>query len=284
MLLNPYRFTRAYSGLDIADYSGDVPALVFSTRRINSSYSGPLLRIRRSSDNAELDFGSGLAMGEYVDWSAVDTWLSGSTAFVAIWYDQSGNGFDLEQSTAGKQPVISTASTVSVTRSVLFDGVNDVMQVDLALHGSDVLADTNTTAYGVIQAVDTGFSTWVSVSATTGSGGGTTYFRANRYGANFRVSWGSTQATTTSTAANALEHIFINFNGSTISTILDDGVASASAAESGSGGNDVFNMGADAASHIWEGHTLEFIWFKTDQSASNKADIIAEQNSTYTIF
>ena len=87
-LINSYVYS--FSGFDLANFSSDSPVLALSTRRINSGYTGPLIRLRRSSDNTEQDFGSGLGMGETVDYSAIDTFLGSDTAHVVKWYDQSG--------------------------------------------------------------------------------------------------------------------------------------------------------------------------------------------------
>ena len=80
-LINSYVY-QSFSGLDLANFSSDSPVLALSTRRINSGYTGPLIRLRRSSDNTEQDFGSGLGMGETVDYSAIDTFVHTGTAHV----------------------------------------------------------------------------------------------------------------------------------------------------------------------------------------------------------
>lgn len=70
-------------------------------RRTLTSYTGPLVRIRRSSDNAEQDFGS-LANGD-LDNAAITTFLGGSSPFVVTVYDQAGSN-NPTQPTAGNQP------------------------------------------------------------------------------------------------------------------------------------------------------------------------------------
>lgn len=79
----------------------------FSLRKLRSGYTGKALRIRRSGDNAEFDFG----------FNGVDFDKAGAEAFcvagggskngyVVKWYDQSGNSYDGSQSTAANQPQI----------------------------------------------------------------------------------------------------------------------------------------------------------------------------------
>ncbi len=80
-------------GYPLDSYSG--LRAVFSIRRLLTSYTGDLIRLRRSSDDAESDFGFD-ANGD-LDAAAITTWLGGASGFVVTWYDQSGNGYDASQ-------------------------------------------------------------------------------------------------------------------------------------------------------------------------------------------
>ena len=73
----------------------------FSGRTIIQGYTGPLIRLRRVSDDAESDFSAG-SDGE-LDLVAIAAWAGGD-AFLTTWYDQSGNGLDIFQVTDGAQP------------------------------------------------------------------------------------------------------------------------------------------------------------------------------------
>lgn len=73
-----------------------------SLRKVRSAYAGQAVRLRRSSDDAESDFGFDSA-GD-LDVAAVETWLGVATAYVKTWYDQSGNARDFTQATAARQP------------------------------------------------------------------------------------------------------------------------------------------------------------------------------------
>lgn len=65
--------------------------IAFGVRRLNSAYSGPLIRIKRLSDGTESDIN---ASGEGLDEASINSFCSGTTCYVAKAYDQSGNGFD----------------------------------------------------------------------------------------------------------------------------------------------------------------------------------------------
>jgi hypothetical protein len=95
-----------FTGL-LDDYPGAEAA--YSLRRLDSGYSGDAVRVRRASDNTEQDIGFD-ANGD-LDTSALATFCSGTNGFVKVWYDQSGNGNDAEQTTTASQPKIYDSST-----------------------------------------------------------------------------------------------------------------------------------------------------------------------------
>lgn len=86
------------------------PLVAFSVRKVVSAYGGNCLRVRRSNDNAEQDIGfdsSGI-----LDESALTTFVGANSAYVVKWYDQSGNGYNVSNATATKQPRIVNAGTI----------------------------------------------------------------------------------------------------------------------------------------------------------------------------
>jgi hypothetical protein len=97
-LINPY----------ILQASGDfvfnsVNDLAFSVRKVNDSYSGSCMRVRRSTDNAEQDIG--FISGD-LDTTAISTFCGANIGYIVKWYDQSGNSNDKINTTAANQPVI----------------------------------------------------------------------------------------------------------------------------------------------------------------------------------
>ena len=89
----------------------DYPALAgFSVRLIRFGYSGNCLKVRRSSDNSELDIG--FDSNGNLDISAIETHCGSSDGFVSVWYDQSGNGNNVTQTVTSLQPKIYDGSAV----------------------------------------------------------------------------------------------------------------------------------------------------------------------------
>lgn len=103
------------------DGRSDVAA-AFSGRRLRTQYRGALMRVRRSSDNLEADFGVGQAG---VDWDALSGFIGGGSGYVSKWYDQSGNGHDLLQASASAQPQIGLLT--NGLPGMTFDGLNDML-------------------------------------------------------------------------------------------------------------------------------------------------------------
>ncbi|WP_062058020.1 arabinofuranosidase catalytic domain-containing protein [Aquimarina longa] len=103
-------------------------SFALSFRVLESDYNGPLVRLRRSSDNAEQDFG--WSDNDIVDVAAIDTWRSGSDVFVVIWYDQSGLGRNAIQNTNSFQPRFIT----DLTRPYFFgDGIDDRLDINTSI-------------------------------------------------------------------------------------------------------------------------------------------------------
>lgn len=102
----------------------DIPniAALYALRRGLTAYTGPLIRLRRSSDNAEDDFGW-LPNGD-LEVAAIAAWLGEDDGYVTTWYDQSGNGRNAAQSTAVRQPLF-VASGQNGRPVLRFDGIDD---------------------------------------------------------------------------------------------------------------------------------------------------------------
>ena len=76
--------------------------LAVGLRLLKSTYTGSAIRLRRSSDNAEADFGF---VGTDLDITAISSWLSGASAYCVRLYDQSGNGNNMVPSSVSAQPL-----------------------------------------------------------------------------------------------------------------------------------------------------------------------------------
>jgi hypothetical protein len=107
-----YNNTSAQNTLDNLGLTGSTPSLLaYSVRLLSSSYAGSALQVRRSSDNATQNIGF-TGAGD-LDTASLKTFVGINTAYVSIWYDQSGNDKNLSQGTASHQPVLVNAGVIN---------------------------------------------------------------------------------------------------------------------------------------------------------------------------
>lgn len=93
----------------------------YGTSRLLSAYTGKALQVRRSSDSTTQDIA--FLSGGGLDTASLLAFTGAGGAYVSIFYDQSGNGNNLTQTTAAMQPQIVNAGTY--LGHLAFDGSND---------------------------------------------------------------------------------------------------------------------------------------------------------------
>ncbi len=104
-------------------------AVAYSIRKVNGNYNGNAIRVRRSSDDAELDIGFAY---NYLDIGQLKAFVGLDTAYVTKWYDQSGNERDAVQETEGNQPIIVEAGVMvqqGKRIALKFNGTSDNFQI-----------------------------------------------------------------------------------------------------------------------------------------------------------
>ncbi len=101
-----YSVGPQWSSLSISGKSLD--RSIFATYLVDSTYSGPCIKIRRSSDSLTSDFyfdaigNAGTALR--ATGTSFVSWIGSSDAFVTVWYDQSSNANHATQTTTSYQP------------------------------------------------------------------------------------------------------------------------------------------------------------------------------------
>lgn len=109
---------------------------LYSVRLARAAYTGGLLRIKRSSDNAQLDVPS--------DYAGVSAWIGGSSATVVKWYDQSGSAAHLDY--AGSEPTFTLAGEAG-------SNYQPFITVSAAARFSGTIADLDGNTSALISAV-----------------------------------------------------------------------------------------------------------------------------------
>jgi hypothetical protein len=94
LLSNPVFMLDTHSGATMA----------FSVRRLNTLYTGPAMRVRRESDDQELDIP--FTTSGDLNTDILEEFCEGTDGWVKVWRDQSGNGYDATETNHTKQPQI----------------------------------------------------------------------------------------------------------------------------------------------------------------------------------
>lgn len=95
----------AESKIDLS-YPADTlskPAGFYALRKVSKNYDGPCVRVARLSDNATQDINFS---GTSLDTASLLSFANGGSCVVVTWYDQSGRGQHLRQSTQTAAPMI----------------------------------------------------------------------------------------------------------------------------------------------------------------------------------
>jgi hypothetical protein len=251
-------------------------AAAYSLRDLAGSGNTTVVRVRRSSDNAEADFkASEVSDGTLVAWVG-----AGNDGFVETWYDQSGNGNDAVQQVSGSQPKIVDAG-VLVSGGLDFDGVDDQLDgtgitASLAtlISVSEINASANQ-SYGTIVIGGT--------DATAGSESFLSYYRGftdthAAYQGSVLDSGISYSLNTTYLKFDVLDNtnseLFVN--GSSIATGTTGSKTASSAALS-------IGRARGGTANFLNGQIAEIIVYPSDQSA-NRVAIEADINDHYDIY
>jgi hypothetical protein len=119
----------------------------YSLRKLRNAYAGSAIRVRRSSNNAELDIGF-TASGD-LDTTTLLTFVGSGNGFVTTWYDQSGNGRNATQTTAGEQPqIVANGAVITMNGRpvVSFDGT-DLLNTPSFILGNTVVTVARRSGY-----------------------------------------------------------------------------------------------------------------------------------------
>ena len=91
------------------EYGTDIK-LAYSLRKLSSTYTGDAIRVRESSGNTEADIG--FDSNGNLDESALLSHVGSNNGFIVTWYDQSGQGGNVQNATTSEQPQIVSSGTV----------------------------------------------------------------------------------------------------------------------------------------------------------------------------
>lgn len=245
---------------------------VYSLRHLRTGYSGPAIRVRRSSDDTEQDI---YFLNGVLDTTSLLSFVGAGDGFVRTWYDQSGNGRDFSQTTAGSQPQIVASG------AVVQQGGKPAI---------DFLSSKHLTTLAVpFTASVVPFALFAVVSPGSGSVNRGVF--ANRTGADGMVlfsrtgsatawgTWNGSGFEVSSAPINSRSLLeMLSANGQSGNYYLN---ASSGGSFAGTAGDVPYIGGAGGQQH--DGTIQEIIYYESNQSA-NRATIAANINSFYGIY
>jgi hypothetical protein len=264
-------------------------AAAYSLRRLRNAYTGSAIRVRRSSDNAEQDIGfTNLGV---LNTAALSSFVGANSGFVTTWYDQSGNGRNLIQSTGANQPRIVNA------------GTNEQLGGIISLYFDDRYM-INTTS-GLINATNPSISVYSVLGKITNSApiysfsnpftigsvaSGSFYipFRANLSTNEIQNRSNGTNSRTYNTGVNftnTIQVMSLNDNGTTVTihragTSILNNTSTLGAFSESVGFSIGYPIGS--AQGRWIGHISDLFFYTSDQS-SNRTGIESNINKYYGI-
>lgn len=261
-------------------------SFAYSFRKLRSDYSGSAVRIRENGGDTETDIG--FDAGGNFDTAAAASHIGANTGFIVTWYDQSGNGIDVTNSTASLQPEYE-ASGLSSLPTARFD--------------SDYLENTSVAHSAVVGASGT---TFVVMEEFSGSGDGTVFewyepgnIANNRYLTHASLGnndifydFGSVGGGRISNArpsgwigsAHVLE---LYRDSSDTQEILVDGTSLVSATRTAvlsSATGTLYVGAADGPSGYHLGRTSELITWGTDLGSTDRGNARTNINDYYSVF
>ena len=258
---------------DMALYSGayqveDAPLLdayggahaAYSLRKLNSDYTGAAIRVRRHSDNSEIDVA--FKADGTLDTDATDAFYDGSNITAKTWYDQSGNGNDVTANPSGAEPLVyNNAGLIPLDGrpALRFVGTDafpfDNTGLDIGNLSSFIVCKYSNT---------TGDQQALSLSGTSGDA---RWFAPRLVGGNFNYTVGTSGSvgTATATTANNLHTCIAGATQTDTEAFLNGTSVGTKALGSGIDSNDA-NIGSRGSSAYMNGFIQEVVVYSSDQS------------------
>jgi hypothetical protein len=283
-------------------YTGATSA--YSLRKLRTAYSGSCIRVRRSSDSASQDIGF---VNNVLDTTSLLSFVGSNDGHVSIFYDQSGNAYNFEQTTLDYQPKIVSAGSLLTKNSkptVVFDGLSDYMSISSSLSSFSFLHKTGKSFISVVgynRVANDGFIL-CNNNETSANIGYSLFTLTTSNVRNFTTNGNSGLATVSNlTVTNPLttnslflindetdngnatalnrSKIYVN-NGSALSlNVLTNSPSTANATADLTIGS----KSGSAKFKYYDGGISQLIIYNTDQS-SNRAGISSNINSFYSIY
>lgn len=286
-------FAAACTPLLLDTYSG--AAAAYSLRKLDCDYAGSAVRVRESGGNTEADIGF-TASGD-LDTTALKNFCGSNSGYVVTWYDQSGNGSNVTQSTAGNQPRIVNAGVVE--RKGTKPAVRFLSASSTYLNGGDIL-DLTELYLNWYAAVDVPTATGSAFGKSAAGGFANRWSFLNEYGTLFSLFTDNNIVTRNASVSysNTDYSLFETYiNKSTDSNqLVKNGsqIAVNTSAMDNAAGNSAFSFfigvyqdasgTSPLSGYYHNGHIGELIVYRKFWTATERAAITSNINTYYSIY
>jgi hypothetical protein len=267
--------TLVTASLLLDQYGANITA-AYSVRKLRTAYTGPAMRIRRFSDNAEQDINFD-SNGD-LDTAAITSFVGSNSAAVVTWYEQSGqaSAWNLTQPTTTRQPRITDSSGNVFT-------VNGKPAVDDTNSGQARMS-FDTTFGNAPSGISQPFHTFSVVEYPNNSDrilfdGESGDVRISAYYGGVYRMYAGTNKSTGSTQTNTQVLVDGSFNG-TSSYLFENNVSQGTALSIGTNGIFGFYLMGKNRSF---GQTQEFLIYGADVT-TNRSNIADNINTYYSIY
>jgi hypothetical protein len=279
-------------------YSGASAA--YSLRKLSATYSGSAIRVRRSSDNQEMNIGFD-ANGN-LDTTTLLSFVGSGNGFVKTWYDQIGSNNFTQISSANQPQIVSSGSVIVDNNkpTISFGTQNNVWYLnstssflsntpspicifsvwkitDWSNSNGGVFGPSNGNSKGleITQTSTIGRRSLIRINSTPGQTAVTTDIRNNNSADSYQL-WNDNQQSLTS--INILSTSLSIFkNSSSISLTSTGGVSQINNI------NDTYSIGLYSGSFPAYMNQQEMVFFTTDKT-SQRGGIETNINSYYSIY
>jgi hypothetical protein len=246
-------------------------AAAYSLRRLRSAYTGPAVRVRRESNNDELDIyfdGQG-----NLDTASLEAFCAGTNGFVKVWYDQGPGGNNAEQTVTADQPKIVSSG------SIIEEGGKPALEFDV---DSLVPSITNAASdYSFFSVTKSNVSLANAHTIDVQSGRLIFDGRGSSLGVYYDGAWRGTPHNSTVQQVNSIFAIAPTsgqsyINGSVVNTGL-------SYTQKPLGGTIRIGQNSVGSFNYWSGTMQEIVLYASDET-SNRTGIETNINDYYSIY
>ena len=251
-------------------YSG--AAAAYSLRKLSSTYTGSAIRVRRSSDNTELNIG--FDSDGNLDTVALSSFVGSGSGFVTTWYDQTGNNFNRTQTTATAQPNIVYLGAINMVNgkpAMYFDGTGTTFALQGPKIGETWMGAGYSSTVLNVTKLDSSYSSTAEYPLFGGTGWYDSRFsiNSNKW---YLINTGTGISSTVNASANqVVSSVVFEY---TTDKVRINGTEVISGNVGTNGGTDYNFIGRSWLGKFYKGYFQEHIIY-----ASDKTSVISEMES-----